>query len=251
MMQIALAYDSNRQTIVLNGGLGPPFDNNNPTSYGDTWEWNGSWKRIEASGPPARDHHAMAYDRERKVVVLFGGGRMTRNEAGESDITLFGDTWTWDGTTWHAHEVPGPPPRATHRMVWDDRTKSVLLFGGSGDEGNLGDLWRWDGREWTLLDEGAGPAPRMATRLAWDASHGELVLYGGRGAEGDFEDTWIWDGNGWSRREVEGPGPLNVHEMAYDTKRRSVVLFGGFHRPDHFADLWEWDGEQWEHFLPD
>lgn len=247
--QFGFAYDSDRKTIVLHGGLGPPWEN--PTRYGDTWEWNGTWRRIEGEGPGVRDHHAMAYDPERRVIVLFGGSRTTANDAGEPASSLLGDTWTWDGATWRHLDVAGPPTRSTHRMVWDDRRKVLLLFGGSGEEGNLGDLWAWDGTAWTRLDEGTGPSARFATRLAWDAARGELVLYGGRGAGGDFEDTWIWDGSAWARRDVEGPGPLNVHEMAYDAKRKSVVLFGGFHSPDQWADLWEWDGEQWEHFLPD
>jgi len=248
-MQFGMAYDAGRETLVLFGGLGAPREN--PTRYADTWEWNGAWKRIDVEGPPARDHLAMAYDPERRVVVLFGGGHMQLNATGEPEVTLFDDTWTWDGERWRRLDVTGPPARATHRMVWDDRSKAILLFGGGHATGNLADLWKWDGAAWTLLDDGSGPSPRLATRIAWHSARGELVLYGGRGAGGDLDDTWTWNGSAWDHREVEGLGPLNVHEMAYDPRRELVVLFGGFHSPDHFADVWEWDGEQWGQSLPD
>src|SRR5262245_60363669 len=66
----AMAYDSDRQRMVLFGGnLG------SAGLFGDTWEWDGaSWAhRSAAVVPPARTNHAMVYDAARRRVVLFGG----------------------------------------------------------------------------------------------------------------------------------------------------------------------------------
>lgn len=240
------AYDAARDRLVLHGGMTAFADRaREPLRHGDTWEWDGAaWRAVAEGGPGLRDHTAMAYDPERKVVVLFGGGR--------PDQTLLGDTWTWDGEAWREVATGGPPARATHRLVWDARRRAVVLFGGWGVDGLLADTWTWDGTGWTEAGPGeSGPAPRFASRMAYDAAREVVVLYGGRGDAGDFADTWTFDGAAWSALDVAGPGLLNVHAMAYDPRRERVVLFGGFHAGQSFADLWEWDGARWEPMLPD
>lgn len=241
----AFAYDAARDRLVLHGGNTQSDPGADPVPYGDTWEWDGSaWSRVAEGGPGVRDHTAMVYDPERRVVVLFGGARPPQ--------VLLDDTWIWDGERWTRVDAPGPPARATHRLVWDAVRKAAVLFGGWGADGLLADTWSWDGHRWSRLAEGGvGPATRFATRMAYDAARDETVLYGGRGDQGDFDDSWIWDGSSWSEREVGGPGPLNVHEMAYDPRRERVVLFGGFHAGENYAWVWEWDGEAWEQMLPD
>ena len=53
----------------------------------DTWSWNGQvWTMVDSPGEPKpRFEHALAYDRARRRVVLFGGFA--------SAAQLFGDTW--------------------------------------------------------------------------------------------------------------------------------------------------------------
>jgi hypothetical protein len=70
------------------GTCGPAF--NTP----ETWRWDGaSWAKVTGSQPDLRTNAAMAYDRDRDRVVLFGG-EVTQ---GAPDL---GDTWEFDGTTW-------------------------------------------------------------------------------------------------------------------------------------------------------
>jgi len=64
-----------------------------------TWLWrDGKWLRSEAAPPtPQRVSHAMAYDTNRKRIVMFGGhGGFMPGRNGE----MFGDTWEWNGTAW-------------------------------------------------------------------------------------------------------------------------------------------------------
>ncbi len=85
-----MAFDAARGQAVLMGGYvyGP-----NGYPLGDTWLWNGAaWTEYTGPGPTARSHHAMAYDAEREVMVLYGG------YAGGT--TTLNDTWEWDGAEW-------------------------------------------------------------------------------------------------------------------------------------------------------
>src|SRR5690606_2439544 len=71
------------------------------------------YKQSPHDVPPARRAHAMAYDRERGVVVVFGGS--WANPAWPRD------TWEWDGTTWiQKNPTTRPGPRTYHDMVYDE-----------------------------------------------------------------------------------------------------------------------------------
>ena len=54
----------------------------------------GAWTTFNGSLPSTRATPALAYDRDRQRVVLFGG------ESLPSGIPLLGDTWEFDGTAW-------------------------------------------------------------------------------------------------------------------------------------------------------
>jgi hypothetical protein len=102
-----------------------------------------NWTRqAPASSPPARSDAAIAYDAATGTVVLFGGFTRTAG-----DIVTFGDTWTWDGSTW-AKQNPAAQPsaRVSTAMAYDAATRNVVLFGGVGIAGGSvpsGDTWTW------------------------------------------------------------------------------------------------------------
>ena len=115
-----MAYDSARGVTVLFGGYtGSGFDR-----LDDTWEWDGTnWiKRTPATYPSARSSHAIAYDSEREVTVLFGGS------VGSNGLD---DTWEWDGTNWiERTPVEYPTARYSHAMAFDSARGVIVLFGG-------------------------------------------------------------------------------------------------------------------------
>jgi len=67
----AMAYDSVRGVVVLFGGY--VWDTGEERLLSETWEWDGTdWaQRAPAQEPLARRGHALAYDSNRGVVVLF------------------------------------------------------------------------------------------------------------------------------------------------------------------------------------
>jgi hypothetical protein len=88
-----MAFDSNSGVTVLFGGLkfGNPAD-----ALDDTWIFNGTeWKEIKTKGPGRRSGHVMAYDPEKRKIILYGGGYY------DGDVsTNYNDTWEWDGEKW-------------------------------------------------------------------------------------------------------------------------------------------------------
>lgn len=90
-----MAYDSKRQVVVLFGSYNADGIRDNDPLEPSTWEYDGvGWERVDTpDSPSARYGHAMAYDSDRGVVVLFGGADSN------TDYGL-NDTWEYDGTIW-------------------------------------------------------------------------------------------------------------------------------------------------------
>jgi dienelactone hydrolase len=139
-----LAYDEKRGRVVLAGGFGG-FDvaARKPTTFDDTWEWDGtSWRKIDISGPGPRDHVAMTYSPRSQAVVLHAGGR--------PDVGLLGDTWTYDGSRW-TKVVDNGPARGRHRMTPSD-DGSITMFGGWAPANVASsELWSFADGAWKRL----------------------------------------------------------------------------------------------------
>ena len=142
-----MVFDSKRNRVVLFGGntAVPPLNSAKfkAGQRSDTWEFDGKdWKQVSASpAPPARDHHAMAYDANSKKVILFGGFA-----GGFEDGTYLGDTWAFDGKTWTKRDTAaGPTARGGKPgMTYDAVRKTVVLFGGGTPQQALNDLWHYN-----------------------------------------------------------------------------------------------------------
>lgn len=143
-----MVYDAARGQVVM---LIPTPTPNPPAHGTDTWTWDGlSWtQRHPAASPPASTGGAtaMAYDPDRRSVVMFGGLYVASRALDQ--------TWTWDGTTWTTRRpATTPPARFNHAMAYDATTHSVVLTGGAGSSPDgsfpaLTDTWTWDGLTWT------------------------------------------------------------------------------------------------------
>jgi hypothetical protein len=182
-----MAYDRNRQRVVLFGGYYGP-DN---VFFDETWEYeDGRWtQRFPAHHPPARESSALVYDARRGVVVLFGGGQAAGS-------TVYGDTWEWNGDDWTQRlDLPtSPPARWAHAMAYDEDRQQTILFGGlTGTTAAFDDTWQYDGRTWTQVTSSPRPSARWDPGLAYDLLNRRMVLFGGMDWDGQFgwvDDTW-------------------------------------------------------------
>jgi hypothetical protein len=249
----AIAYDAARSRAVLFGG---------ERSFGsgevlaDTWEWDGaSWQQVlSATVPVARQSSAMAFDAVAGRTILFGGTGERRFDGG---LSVYGDTWSWDGSAW-TQLAPGqaPPARTRHALVYDAERQRVVLFGGAhGDDlssGPLADTWEWDGSTWTQAFPIHAPPARAGHTMAYDPERKRVLLYGGDDDKNTgtgaihYGDLWAWDGTNWTMLPADvRPGSRYGTSLTYDAAREEVVMFGGETQTGALADTWVWDGERW------
>ncbi|MFN7971656.1 MAG: kelch repeat-containing protein, partial [Acidobacteriota bacterium] len=232
----AMAYDPQRQLVVIHGGR-----DDTGQVRGDTWEYGtGGWVAGPSSGP-TKSHHAMAYVPGR--LVVFGG-------TGSVD-----DTWEYDGTSWT--QMPAAPAamsgRADHVMV--SLPGRIVLFGGVYlTMQPLEDTWQYDGA-WT--DVGQPPAGFLVNSgaaAAYDSARDRLVLYGGQGFVASASNqTWEYDGAAWQPGPASPPalGWRIYHSMGFDARRGRVMLFGGDAQGSTTnSDTWEYDGTSWSPAAP-
>lgn len=253
LLNQAVAFDSQRQVTVFFGGenaLTSVFDTS------DTWEWNGAnWTKRNSGQAPSRASAAMAYDSDRGVCVMFGGG--TNIFIGE---TPFNDTWEWNGSTWTLRQGNNPtspyqpPPMESPRLAYDSIRKRTVLLGSSQHIGfdyrPITNTWEWDGNNWSVHTN--APPPRVQSAMAFDPIRGVTVLFGGSDYENNayLNDTWTWDGTLWRRAAVtRAPTPRTEHAMAFDARRQVLILFGGFdgNIEAPLLDTHEWNGTSWRY----
>ena len=227
-----IAYDGNRQRVVLFGGRG--VQGSTTVQLNDTWEWDGtSWRQASTVGPPARAHTALGYDAARRRVVMHGG--TTPDGQG-----VF-DTWEWDGTAW-AQRASTAPSAFTlpSSLVFDAGKNALLAFVGAIPSGAT-QLWQWNGSAWTIL--GAGPTADVPVPIFTTGPNRIVILAEGAGSP----QMYSWDGATWSPLAGATPTRRFGSAAAYDVGRQQAVLFGGMSGGTNQvqSDTWIWIGNGW------
>ena len=233
--QHAMAYDAARKQVVLFGGFSSSF-----IGLNDTWVYDcvtHTWtQKFPANSPSGRHAHAMAYDPNSGLVVLYGGS------------STLSDTWTWDGSNWA--QVAGanqPGIRYEHAMAFDGTR--VILFGGSKNAG-FADNDTWDltltsptAGTWTMIaPNGSGPNKRQRHAMAYAPNCQKVILFGGNTDIATYSnDTWEWRRAtlSWCQTSVPTPptAPRQYPAMAYDGK--GALMYGGLNSSlAQLGDTW-------------
>ena len=186
--EASFTYDRQRQKAVLFGGY--RIENGTMKPLSDTWEWNGkSWQKMAEGIPTARSGAAIAYDKQRKKTVLFGGGI----KSGGAN-----ETWEWDGKTWREIKSAQTEPRYNSTMVYDESRGKIIRFGGWDGTKRVSETWEFDGTNWTKLNI-ESPDARNHAVMVYDMKRQKIILFGGHNGDFVFGDTWEFDGAGWKK----------------------------------------------------
>ncbi|HLQ38992.1 MAG TPA: kelch repeat-containing protein, partial [Planctomycetota bacterium] len=197
---------------------------------GDTWRYlpaSDTWQQL-AGGPDARDIHAMAWDRMRNVVVLFGGRAV--------NAFFADDTWEFNcaTATWSLRNpVHRPPARWNGTMDFDQSRGRTVLFGGYNG-GYLNDVWEWNGTDWEQrVPETDAPVGREDATMIYDADRGRMAMFGGWTGASHMDDLWFLN----ARIDRAGAGntaqPTELHFYTQPALGQQLQL--GFANPQGFG----------------
>ncbi len=170
----ALAFDSERNCIVLYGGDG----------IEDTWHWEGErWQDVSPRkvNPDERIGGGMAFSRPERRTVLFGGD-------GRSGVA-----WYWNGRDWVSTKKTGVEGTVGGTLV--TAGPRLLYFGGMA-RAPSNDLLTYD-NGWSVTRLGTPPSPRQFHAAAFDSKRNMLIVHGGMTPPARrktpptvFADTW-------------------------------------------------------------
>ena len=162
----------------------------------DTWIVRGSgFTEVSPAAvrPPARGFAAAGLDETAEVTRMFLFGGCAPNFG----LCPLGDFWSLnlDTHSWTALTAgPLPSARQKSSLVSDtSRSRQLILFGGSGENGLLADAWQYKPASdtWTHLSpRGTPPSPRGGHAGAFVRSYG-AVFFGGNTSDGLSNDIWI------------------------------------------------------------
>lgn len=210
---------------------------NDSNGQSDLWQiFSMEWTEFVGSTPSARTDHAMVFDPDRNVIVLYGG----------TDTSSKNDTWEFDGTSWtNVSPTPNPGNDSQHNLAYDKNRQVVVYVGDSTPS-----TWEYDGsaQTWTPRDVTPAPSSTSAMGLVYMDSLGKVILYGGADdLGGQYHETWAWDGVSWEQIvTATQPTPFSRFGMAYDSRRGCIVLQGGFtDASEASSETWEFNGSDW------
>jgi uncharacterized repeat protein (TIGR01451 family) len=181
--------------------------------------------------------HAMAYDSDQEVVVLYGGN----TDGWPYEQT----TWEFDGTDWQPITTSlSPTARYGAQMAYDG--SQVILFGGSDETDTaFNQTWVYTNSDWNQVTiSGTIPASRTYHSLAANPISGTVYLFGGNDGETYFNDLWQYENGAWTEVSVSGTVPVSrtLAALTYDSDQNRLLLFGGRSLTGTvLADLWAID----------
>ncbi len=223
----------------------------------------------------------MIYDRDRQVVVLFGGhtpsariwelganqdaetGQQNdvpgnaRFDGGIEDSQAGGQGK--GGNQWLYHDVTHFGGDH-HAMVYHRAEKKALVFGMVGESLNDTDpnywstsvnTWWYEPQtaQWHSPFEGdpegdGNPNNRTDYAMTYDSARQKTLLFGGDCSL--CSDLWEYDGLSWRKVVVSGiqPSKRSSPAMVFDEQRGKTILFGGRGETTQGAETWEYDGSQ-------
>ncbi|MCA9668505.1 MAG: hypothetical protein KC503_23095 [Myxococcales bacterium] len=148
-----------------------------------------SWSTPISDSAPGRLVHAAAtWDPSRQMMMIYGGIA--------HDRVVRGALWGFDGTSWksfcaHPCQLPGPGPLDQLGMAFDERTRELLVFGGTRQiEGppDLDALWALDSSG-TWSKKASAPGAIRILNMGYDPMTRRVYVLG----VDDYQSVYSYD----------------------------------------------------------
>jgi hypothetical protein len=187
------AYDHVNKSLLVFGDVHnktKAWDGGDPQRF-ELWELKDNrWKKLSADGPQPEGPYEVAFDRERRALIIpvWDNGRSF--------------VWEWRDNKWMKIQAKGDFPEARNRfaLAYDDVTKTTYMFGGRNDSTEyFSDFWKWDGTQWKRIELENSPAGRAGATM--ESGFGGLILYGGVTEKGPCNEIWSWKNNTWKKHQ--------------------------------------------------
>lgn len=244
----SMAYNKKEGKIYLFGGANEMevlselcvFENNN-------------WKVLNGKNAPSpRTFACFVYDDLYERLILFGGSKVLFGD-GPDSTNLLNDTWEYKNNKWTLiRTTKSPMPRAEASMVYNEKTKTILLFGGYTITGqkyiSLNDTWEFKDNEWNLLST-SGPSARHGASIVFHKQLNEAILFGGRSIDEQFGpnsgETWAWEGTLWTKLDISQPAGVFNSTMNYVDSKNEIVRYGGWNGKERIGETWIFRNNSW------
>jgi N-acetylneuraminic acid mutarotase len=245
----AMAYDSDRDRIVLFGGVAYQADNKTSETLFDTWEFDGTtWTKIgETTAGPKVSKPIMAFDPSRNQMLLLG----INDSAAPVMYLQNRETGAW------ATPSPAPEklPTCTNEgvMAYQADVQKIAFVGGIcvSNTPTSEELWEWTGTNWVKattnsVDKATGQA------FYYDPTTFRLMMFGGITYGSTFSRSTVqsylrgtWSFNLLTFR----PRPRSLGAMRTTNPTTGEIwLYGGLNEygTGYSGDFWRYSGNgQW------
>lgn len=234
----SMVYSSNSSRVILFGGYdGSPF-----SDMDDTWVYDLStdtWTQMTPSMEPImRFGHSMTYDSDSDKVILYSGDT--------SLSVILADTWVYDllTDTWTEKSSSiSLGMRNGHSMIYDTKTKGIVLFGGLKGSIRQEDTWTYDylTDTWSQMTPSNKPSARTSHSMVYDSTSEKTILFGGDTNTGYCNETWAYNFtmNNWTKIDLPSkPSARTGHSIVYNTNYSKIILFGGLSGIGYQNDTW-------------
>ena len=243
-----MAYDRDRDRIVLFGGYDNP-DGRTREPLKDTWEFDGNnWVQVSTNGPEVAKP-VLVYDEARDETLMLGI---------DDEFETLMYRWNADSDTWE--QITGTLPTCINEgtMAYQRHNERVLAVGGvcTTETPTVDETWEWDGSTWTKLTTN-GTTRYVGAASAYDTTRGRFVRFGGTAAFSASPDssTHVYRDLEWAFARVDSsPSPRSLPAFRRDPVRNSLFLLGGLFEFAqgttifYINDFWSFTNGQWNRF---
>jgi len=206
--------------------------------------------RVFSQTHPAPRHlEEIAFDRDRKVLIVHGG---IEPDITGGNIKQPTNTLEWNGEGWTDIPSAAPVGIAGHALIYNEKENKVFLIGGQikqPDDGSSLGVWVWKEGSWNQVST---ECPLRSIEATYDRFNNRILIYGkpySKNNNSPGANTWqLWEYKDTIWKKITDKGPdlaasLSRYEIAFDAKRRTLIVPQW---EDKKLVIWEWQNEKWE-----